>query len=230
MRNFLKYCILLCFTQSFAQEPKDKWSYNKQMALGANFLLSTFETHLPLPQGNQVIYKPIIMQAYFYFPIIKQNTRHQLAFYIEPAVFPVILKPSSSGLNIISDYTVAFEGGFNGGFVYNVLLAENLAFFTGVGSGPYYFSTENSRQYKGYLFSDNVIFGFKTRFGSSAKKIKDMEMVFHIRYRHISNARFFLPNGGIDNIFMGIGFSKLIQANYLFKNKNKQNESSNERR
>ena len=79
---------------------------------------------------------------------------------------------------------------------------------------------DNFKSYFKSAFTvDNVIFGFKTRFGSSAKKIKDMEMVFHIRYRHISNARFFLPNGGVDNIFMGIGFSKLIQANYLFKNK-----------
>jgi len=219
LKVVITYIYILLVNTASAQEKKEMdFTYNRQISLGGNVLMSTFQTVLGIGEVSYS-YHPIPVQLFFNLPLVKRAKRHQISFYTEWGIVPVILKPATVGLGTgnIKKYNASWEGGFHAGFLYNLLILEDLIFFTGMSSGPYYFATENNdKQRKGFLFSDNVTFGFRSRlsiFNAKSDIARKMEMVFHIRYRHMSNANMMKPNGGIDNILIGLGFS------YLFKNK-----------
>ena len=188
------------------------YTYNQQMSLGGNILISTFQTVLIIKEQGYH-YKAMPIQFFFNLPLLKRAKRNQLSFYLEPGIVPVILKPERVGLQAgrLKEYQSSWEGGFHTGFLYNLLILEDLIFFAGASAGPYYFATQNDgQQYKGFLFSDNVVFGFRSRLSIFGKKC--FEILAHVRYRHISNADIKIPNNGIDNILLGIGFSYLLQV------------------
>ena len=192
--------------------------YNQQWSFGINTMVSVFETIFAIDE-KMYHYKPIVIQGFFNLPLFKKAYRHQLSFYTEPGIFPVVLKPANSGLSgsQIPNYKTSWEAGFTAGFLYNLMLVESLILFMGMGSGPYYFATQNDdHQYKGFLFSDNIVLGLRARVPFLNQK--NIEMIFHVRYRHISNAGFFEPNWGIDNVLVGLGGS------YLLDKKNKKNK------
>ena len=70
-----------------------------------------------------------------------------------------------------------------------------------MGTGPHMIATATLRQVKGYLFSDQWYLRLRGPMSSSTS--------FHILFgvRHLSNANFDLPNGGINNFMVGVGVS-----------------------
>lgn len=210
----LSSCFLMQEQMAAVQTVKKQfdYTYNQQMSLGGNLLISTFQTVL-IVADEGYHYKPMPIQFFFNLPLLKRAKRNQLSFYLEPGIVPVILKPEGVGLQAgrLKEYRSSWEGGFHAGFLYNLLILEDLIFFAGASAGPYYFATQNDdQQHKGFLFSDNVVFGFRSRFTIFAEKY--LEMLVHVRYRHLSNADFMQPNNGIDNILVGLGFSYLLQG------------------
>jgi hypothetical protein len=100
-----------------------------------------------------------------------------------------------------------FEAGVNVGLIYNLRLSKNLLLDAGISSGPHFISINTNLQARGFIFSDNLIFGFSKQFEG---KKTDWEFMVQTRFRHISNAGLKEPNTGIDNFILYFGISKLF--------------------
>ncbi len=92
-----------------------------------------------------------------------------------------------------------WEFGLNFGFLYQQPIFHKLKLTAAIGTGPNYITLNTSRQAHGFIFSDNVELGLVYPFS------KMLDINLKVRYRHISNAGFESPNGGIDNLFLIIG-------------------------
>lgn len=95
------------------------------------------------------------------------------------------------------------EFGLNAGIMFLQPLFKPVVLTAAIGSGPHFVTVETSRQANGFIFSDNFELGLNI----GLDKIKTILQV-RARYRHISNAGLQEPNGGIDNLFLLIGFAR----------------------
>ena len=66
-------------------------------------------------------------------------------------------------------------------------------------TGPHYISSAPSRQLPGFLFSSEADTGLTYRLSRSTK------INILLGFRHLSNGEIRLPNGGLNNLMMGIG-------------------------
>ena len=98
-----------------------------------------------------------------------------------------------------------YEFGLNLGLSYQVPIAPNLIMISSLGSGPYFITVETRRQANGFIFSDNLELGLKY-YGP----LSNTGIQIRARYRHFSNAGLKSPNGGIDNLFVILGVTKLL--------------------
>ena len=142
-------------------------------------------------------YEPIMLMSNLDFHLHKKNrnpdSKHFFILYAEPQFVPVFRNGG------IKDW----ELGCNIGLKYHVQMKERNALFLYIGSGPQYISLDNSaQQSKGYAFSDNFGIGYQREFK------RDIKMNFGYRFRHVSNLDIHLPNDGIDNHLLTIGFKK----------------------
>ena len=96
------------------------------------------------------------------------------------------------------------EFGVNVAFRYKYKLCDGLYFYAQLGSGPHFITIGTSQQAHGYIFSDNLAFGF------SKSISKNIMLNAQARIRHISNANIMLPNRGMNNGLIVLGISKLI--------------------
>jgi hypothetical protein len=71
--------------------------------------------------------------------------------------------------------------------------------YAGLSTGPHYVSDAPRRQAPGFLFSDNLIAGLNY----AASKVLVLD--FRFGARHISNANFKEPNGGVNNLILQFG-------------------------
>ena len=96
------------------------------------------------------------------------------------------------------------EIGLNFGVSYTQPLFYKLKLTAAIGTGPHFISLNTSRQAHGFLFSDNIELGL----AYPVSKMIDVNL--KARYRHISNAGFKDPNGGIENLFFVLGITQFL--------------------
>jgi hypothetical protein len=150
-----------------------------------------------LPESINNGYKPILIQANFRFPLIKNNGLHQATLYVQPQFNPVL---PITGYN-----QFLFETGVNLGIAYEYYIPQKAILFIGGSIGPHYINIETDLQANGFIFSDNLFAG--------VHQIVDRNwmLTYQVKFRHISNAGLQSPNGGIDNFFAGVGVSYFLR-------------------
>ena len=151
-----------------------------------------------LPEGYY--YHPIKITYSYAIPILKIKPQRKSNIYVhfEPQFNPVI----------ITDAKNTFEFGINVGFLFHFKASEKGIFYGGIGSGPHYVSINTNLQAKGFNFSDNFIIGYRQLLDIN----KPLELNIQTRFRHVSNDGLQKPNHGIDNLFIMIGLSKIIES------------------
>jgi hypothetical protein len=150
-----------------------------------------------LPESIDNGYKPVLIQANFRFPLIKNNGLHQATLYVQPQFNPVL---PITGYN-----QFLFETGVNLGIAYEYYIPQKAILFIGGSIGPHYINIETNLQANGFIFSDNLFAG--------VHQIVDRNwmLTYQVKFRHISNAGLQSPNGGIDNFFAGVGVSYFLR-------------------
>ena len=124
----------------------------------------------------------------------KGERKKFLAFYLEPQFNLVAtVKP------------VDIEFGTNIGLRYYQQLSSTFLLYQMLGSGPHFITADLPRQAKGFIFSDNLAFGFFREIRSK----KALYLHFQFRVRHISNAGIKLPNAGVNTLNLLVGLSRL---------------------
>ena len=120
----------------------------------------------------------------------------------------ILVKPQFNLVNKISDSTEGTDGiefGVNAGFQFKYLVGpkgSNLYCF--ITAGPHHISNAPSRQIDGFIFSDNFGLGY------NMNTDRGFSVYAHIGIRHLSNASFRSPNGGINTAMIAIGILKKI--------------------
>lgn len=150
-----------------------------------------------LPESTAGGYKPLLIQANFRFPLIKNNGLHQATLYVTPQFNPVLPIPGYDKF--------LFEAGVNLGIAYEYYIPNAAILFFGAGVGPHYINVNTDKQANGFIFSDNVFAGVHQILS------KEWMLTYQVKFRHISNAGLQSPNGGIDNLFVGMGVSYFIR-------------------
>lgn len=103
------------------------------------------------------------------------------------------------------DMKTDFEFGANLGLMFSMMVLKRLQVSAAIGSGPHYVTVQTTRQASGFIFSDNVEAGITYEHLRTKTSYN-----LRVRFRHISNAGLKAPNGGIDNLFLVLGMSILL--------------------
>jgi hypothetical protein len=99
------------------------------------------------------------------------------------------------------DYLTGYEYGLNIGFLFRKNVANDLlSFYMMLSSGPHYASGTPHRQANGFMFSNNLCAGIDVR------TYKSLYLDIRPGIRHISNAKFRIPNAGLNDITLTEGF------------------------
>ncbi|MES2882505.1 MAG: acyloxyacyl hydrolase [Bacteroidota bacterium] len=138
-------------------------------------------------------YQPIFFAADLVWQMGRGGQNKFFAFYLEPQ-FNLVLTAKP----------VDFEVGSNIGLRYFQKLSASFYLYEMLGSGPHYMSAVIPKQASGFLFSDNLGIGFLKRFNEK----KRLFLNFQLFVRHLSNANFRNPNGGINTLNIRVGLSK----------------------
>ena len=192
----LKLFILLLLIAISAQISAQGIDFNYINSKTKGVLIGTSFIDEHLPEGNT--YHPVTFIYNISFPLLKLNAdrKSNLHIQFEPQLNPVF----------ISNVENSIEFGINVGFLYHKLIGDQATIFAGIGSGPHFISAQTRLQARGFIFSDNFIFGYRQLISIQ----NPMELNFQIRFRHISNAGIKQPNYGIDNFFILVGLSRAI--------------------
>jgi hypothetical protein len=181
MRTLLLFLILNYSSSLFAQETHRFHSAGYTVGYG-------FEIN------NQAKYNLIFLAGDFSWQFSKGPKKNFLSFYLEPQVNPVF----ADGENEV-------EFGANIGLRYYFSAASGNLFYAMIGSGPHFISAEIPRQANGFIFSDNLGIGYMKQF----RKGDPLFLNFQLFVRHISNAGFKEPNGGVNTLNFRIGISRV---------------------
>jgi hypothetical protein len=170
----------------------------KGFLLGIGYGLDNYD----LPEGR---YMPIFFMGHFGMDLkkIKNRMKEDAIFtmYFEPQINPVLIKTKESTKSQL-------EFGVNIGFKHMYPLCKNIYSYILIGSGPHYFTTNTTRQARGFIFSDNFGAGFYFFKGTK------ISMNLGFRLRHMSNANTRTPNHGINTYNYHLGVSKIIRGKY----------------
>ncbi len=142
-------------------------------------------------------YEPFLFMAHLEFhPHRKKRnplSPHYFLLFAEPQANPVLF---GGGIH-------EWEIGCNIGAKYLAKIKEKNSIYIHVGSGPQYISINApEHQANGFAFSNNFGIGYQRMFKN------DIEINVGYRFRHVSNLDLQLPNAGLDNHFLSIGFRK----------------------
>lgn len=146
-----------------------------------------------LPEGYA--YRPLLFTYYQRFPLIKTIKNVSLAIDIGPQI----------GMAYTDKFN--YELGLFVCLNLSIALTDWDMISLLAGAGPHYISVETERQAKGFIFSDNIRLAYRRKL---LLNHKPYELTVYSGFRHISNASLKQPNGGIDNITIGLGFAKLF--------------------
>jgi len=132
------------------------------------------------------------MGGVFYWPLVKKARRINFAIDFVP-----------QGAIVWTNQSNSYEIGINFGAILNYLLSYNDGLFIRIGSGVQFIDLITTRQASGFEFGNYATIGYK-------RKLKIYEKEFYMDaftgWRHVSNLDAKLPNGGIDNILIGLEF------------------------
>lgn len=180
---------------AFMLSAQNNWPLNRLKTIGLLVDYPVIEEVLPESIDNG--YAPILIQANLRVPLIRNNGVHQATLYVQPQFNPV--KP-------ITGYNqFLFEAGVNLGIAYEFYIPERAIIFLGAGVGPHYINIETGLQANGFIFSDNLFAGVHQIVN------RHWMLSYQVKLRHISNAGLQSPNGGIDNVFAGVGVSYFLR-------------------
>ncbi len=182
---------LFFFHFANAQEKKSIF-YEKGFQLGYGYGING----LSLPEGN---YQVIYLQGRFSIDLTKNKTPiHKVIgkafFYFEPQFNPVLIVGKDSTVQNL-------EFGLNFGFQQNFVITPKLHLFILASLGPHYFTTETTRQNRGFIFSDCMGIGMYYFMN------KKVAINLNYRIRHMSNADTVMPNFGVNTNNYHIGIS-----------------------
>jgi len=144
-----------------------------------------------IPEGN---YQPILLIGHLgidlkrYFQKL-ENHRGIFSFFLEPQ-FNTVVNPTRD-----------FEFGIGIGVQYLYPLTDKLSTYVMGSIGPHYISVVTRREANGFIWSDFIGAGLYYYL------TKDSAINAGYRFRHLSNADFAMPNGGINTNFATIGYS-----------------------
>jgi hypothetical protein len=97
------------------------------------------------------------------------------------------------------------EIGMNGGFKLGIsIFDDRLNQYISLSTGPHYISEAPARQSIGFNMATNLFAITEFQF------INNLYLNFQIGIRHLSNADIKKPNGGINNLLLGVGLSMQI--------------------
>jgi len=194
MRNALFFILIvgvLSMSQLLAQ---NNVPINKLKSFG--ILASYAAVGEVLPEGPS--YAPTLIQGNLRIPLLNNESQHQLTLLVQPQFNPVGNLPGQSQFS--------WETGVNFGLAYEYLIHEDVGIiYAGAGIGPHYINVETNLQANGFIFSDNLFVGMHQFVGN-----RSWFITYELKLRHISNAGLQNPNGGIDNVFLGIGVNYFL--------------------
>lgn len=163
-------------------------AYVRPRYYGIHFGYSVFDQDI-----NHFDYEPYLLMFHQSIPLTKKNDVNVFSIYLEPQINPVLF-----------DHKLNIEFGLNAGLMYSRKISRVLFMYVMLGSGPHYINAQTQRQAKGFIFSDNVAAGIRVPMPSHLAG----ELNIQTRLRHISNAGLKSPNGGINNVFLVIGYTR----------------------
>jgi hypothetical protein len=138
-------------------------------------------------------YNPVFAGILLRFPLKKSDDRFNLSLNSLPHF----------GIAQFSNKS-EYELGINMILELAYVLSKKSTLSLNMGTGPHYISVETTNQANGFIFSDMLYLSFN-------HKIKKTIFGLFTGFRHISNAGFKEPNGGINNYTAGLIISKLIK-------------------
>ncbi|MFC2114173.1 acyloxyacyl hydrolase [Bacteroidota bacterium] len=195
MKHLKKIFLLILLTPIFLQLIGQEEASSCKM-INAKFYGFFEETGIPLYEVREgVTYLPQIIGLTFSFPLYQAKNKFNISMELKPQ-FAYILSTMEN-----------YEFGLNVMFNFNYLLGEKSYLTFKISSGPHYINMENRRQATGFIFSDNFILGYYRKLNISEKEFS-LGLVSGIR--HISNASIKRPNGGINNVIVGLSFTRLL--------------------
>ncbi|MGB0431567.1 MAG: acyloxyacyl hydrolase [Bacteroidia bacterium] len=183
-------CVGLLFTAAaFGQDNTRFAQHEVGIKLSFSFI------NEKMPEGY---YQPVLLQGYFGWHLgltenIANKNGHFIA-YLEPQINPVF----------VSGELTDIEFGCNFGARYDLELSKTNRLYWAIGTGPHYVTVDTKMQHRGYIFSDNFIMGWQHQWEGP------IYSTVQYHFRHISNANLMRPNKGLDNHFLTLGISKII--------------------
>ncbi len=146
--------------------------------------------------GNQLFW-----DVTYNYQLVLYSLQYQYTFYQKNSFSSeLVIQPQYNTANFLEDTPkYSFEYGVNVGALLRKELSD-FSVFAMLSAGPHYVSAVPSRQANGFIFSDNLVLG------ASYMLTKNLGLDVRGGVRHISNAGFTAPNGGINNTIFQIGF------------------------
>lgn len=178
---------LLCMTIGLYAQSGDK-----PIWIGAGYSYPIYAELLP----ENVEYKAHLTRLYASYAPFYHNFWRRLSFYAEPQFAQVRLTTPDGEISESNET----DAGLNLGVRFDWLTLEKIWGYVFIGAGPHYMSTETALQADGFIFSDNIGAGFFIPIPNTK-----LDIGIEGRFRHMSNAGLDRPNGGVDNVFLGIG-------------------------
>ena len=141
-------------------------------------------------------YRVTFLQLQYYISISNKKT-FGMDLLVQPQYnFTKLKAHDSDGI-----FQNGYEIGSNLGLVIReTFFSDRVTFYCLISSGPHYVSRSPQRQANGFIFSDNFSAGINLKLYK--------KLYFDIRpgFRHISNAGFRAPNGGVNTMAATTGF------------------------
>jgi len=170
---------------------------NEPILINEKLVGVLYEIGIPyyaLEEGDK--YTPLLFGETFEIPLNETKNFFNVSISIHP-IFGIVFLNNSQ----------AYEFGLNVRFNINLALSKFDVIRGSIGSGPHFMNHCTRRQAHGFLFSDYFLLSYR-RFFYLNKRIYNTDI--YIGYRHISNCNTRVPNGGISNFILGIGFNVVL--------------------
>lgn len=146
---------------------------------------------------NTTYYYQVTFYQFQYYRALSREKTFGIDLLFQPQYNTVKYKQ----FDTVTNYLRGHEAGLNVGLLFRKnTVSDRWSYYLCLSSGPHYASGTPHRQAKGFLFSNNL-FG-----GVNLKLYKNLYVDVRTGIRHISNARFRIPNAGINDLTISEGF------------------------
>ena len=195
MSPFRSYPLLVLFiilTVRIGEAQIENFPHKAKTMVG---LMYGYGTQEPLGMKADYQYDAIYYQFQYYRSLVRW----------QKSGIELLIQPQYNRTNFIHgdrkfrNY-YGYEIGLNVGFLFRRYLAnESISIYVLLSSGPHYASSLPFRQSSGFIFSDNLFLGV------TIKLYDNIYLDLRPGIRHLSNAGFKKPNGGINSMVINTG-------------------------